>query len=705
MFGVKRILFWRALSYGTAAFTFAWPLTEPSVAALSALAIVSGWWFAPSIPFQWQKFLAVALGLGAFCWVWPMTMPLTQLAPEPAVWIDQALRWTSASFLLGWLSRAGGQRIAAIDVLPLSVLVWSVTQLLIQHRMGATHRPFELADRVISRGGNAMWIFIAIGLLVSIAILTMLARGKLWVSVLLWVLMSLGIVAGMRLPSMSPKRGAFTVRGDALNENGKRQLEQDAARNNQTFDFKNNYAPPRQQAPVAVVVFHDDYSPPSGVYYFRQSALSQFNGRRLVQSTTEQVDADTHMSFPSRGTEVADAPEVGAFRTSVQTTVALLAEHPRPFGLESPVEIFPTPNPDPSRFFAAYKVHSAAVTSDLTSLLRRRPGNILWSKETFALYTSMPEDRRYRALAETLRDKLPFVIQADPVALAWGVTAWLSEEGTYSLKSQHAEAADPTADFLFGNKIGYCVHFAHAAVYLLRALGVPARVATGYAISEQARAGGSALLLRDQDAHAWPEIYVQDVGWIVMDVMPKRVLDPPPKHDDEDLQKYLGEIARGQNPLGTQTTLLTPWWAAQLKLWSRRLAMGVGLALVLGYFFGLSVKAYRRHIAWRTSSLTQGERVRRFYIAQLDRLSDIGIRRMHNESREAMANRLANDFEHFSLATHWLMNARYKATKRNPNMDQLRIAQAEMKAAVQRRTSTFRRLAALMRPYTWLRSR
>src|SRR5690606_26724776 len=62
--------------------------------------------------------------------------------------------------------------------------------------------------------------------------------------------------------------------------------------------------------------------------------------------------------------------------------------------------------------------------------------------------------------------------------------------------------------FLFGDLTGYCVHFAHAAVFLMRAVGVPARVGTGYALPEANRQGGSALLLRNSDQHAWPEVYL-----------------------------------------------------------------------------------------------------------------------------------------------------------------------------------------------------
>ena len=98
-------------------------------------------------------------------------------------------------------------------------------------------------------------------------------------------------------------------------------------------------------------------------------------------------------------------------------------------------------------------------------------------------------DPRYGELAREIAAKMPAWLQHDPVAEAMSVVLWLGREGTYSLRSGHAHAEDPTADFLFGDRTGYCVHFAHAAVYLMRSLGVPARVGAGYAVEEAARHG------------------------------------------------------------------------------------------------------------------------------------------------------------------------------------------------------------------------
>lgn len=72
---------------------------------------------------------------------------------------------------------------------------------------------------------------------------------------------------------------------------------------------------------------------------------------------------------------------------------------------------------------------------------------------------------------------------------------------------------DPVLYFLQESKRGYCMHFASAAVLLLRSWGVPARYVSGYlALPDQAVAG--VISVPDSNAHAWAELYVDGLGWI-----------------------------------------------------------------------------------------------------------------------------------------------------------------------------------------------
>ena len=83
---------------------------------------------------------------------------------------------------------------------------------------------------------------------------------------------------------------------------------------------------------------------------------------------------------------------------------------------------------------------------------------------------------------------------------------------------------DPVEYFLFQGKEGYCQHFASAAVLMYRLYGVPARYATGYAVSPSAfqeQADGTyRAVVTDESAHAWPEIFIRDYGWTPVEVTP-----------------------------------------------------------------------------------------------------------------------------------------------------------------------------------------
>jgi transglutaminase-like putative cysteine protease len=78
--------------------------------------------------------------------------------------------------------------------------------------------------------------------------------------------------------------------------------------------------------------------------------------------------------------------------------------------------------------------------------------------------------------------------------------------------------------FLFQSKSGFCEHFATSFVYMLRAAGVPARVVTGYQGGEK---NNDYLIIRQSDAHAWAEVWIETIGWIRVDptaiVSPERV--------------------------------------------------------------------------------------------------------------------------------------------------------------------------------------
>ena len=78
-------------------------------------------------------------------------------------------------------------------------------------------------------------------------------------------------------------------------------------------------------------------------------------------------------------------------------------------------------------------------------------------------------------------------------------------------------------EFLFDTRQGYCEHYASAFVFLMRALDVPARVVTGYQGGELNPVDGF-MTIRQSDAHAWSEVWLQGRGWVRVD--PTAVVAP-----------------------------------------------------------------------------------------------------------------------------------------------------------------------------------
>lgn len=137
----------------------------------------------------------------------------------------------------------------------------------------------------------------------------------------------------------------------------------------------------------------------------------------------------------------------------------------------------------------------------------------LRGQEIPEIYLNLP----LSPLAGKLRTLTAQFDQRDPLQ---AIQDFLAHQASYSLRFSTPEDSSPIEDFLFGSGLGHCEHYASATVMMLRALGVPSRVAYGYA-------GGSAdpnqklISFRDSDFHAWAEILTPpDNQWVIFDTTP-----------------------------------------------------------------------------------------------------------------------------------------------------------------------------------------
>ncbi|GAB3060549.1 transglutaminase TgpA family protein [Sediminivirga luteola] len=99
-----------------------------------------------------------------------------------------------------------------------------------------------------------------------------------------------------------------------------------------------------------------------------------------------------------------------------------------------------------------------------------------------------------------------------------------SGEYTYSLDAPDEASNDAIADFL-EQRTGYCVQFASAMTVMARHLGIPGRIAVGFTAGSDVGDGQRAVTLHN--AHAWPELYFEGVGWVRFEPSPADVNNAP----------------------------------------------------------------------------------------------------------------------------------------------------------------------------------
>jgi transglutaminase-like putative cysteine protease len=136
---------------------------------------------------------------------------------------------------------------------------------------------------------------------------------------------------------------------------------------------------------------------------------------------------------------------------------------------------------------------------------------------------SLPEARNPRAKA--LAREMRVLAGSDQAFIDAVLKKFRDEEYYYTLEPPRL-ATDSVDDFLFNTRRGFCEHFASAFTAMMRAAGIPARVVVGYQGGDFNPIGGH-LVVRQSNAHAWSEVWLEGRGWVRTDptaaVAPERI--------------------------------------------------------------------------------------------------------------------------------------------------------------------------------------
>ncbi len=166
------------------------------------------------------------------------------------------------------------------------------------------------------------------------------------------------------------------------------------------------------------------------------------------------------------------------------------------------------------------------------------------------------EDRRRHRLSEENEWRLDMAKQ---------VKEYLDEHYTYSWELDSLDSEeDPLEYFLKKGREGYCMHFASAGTIILRSLGVPARYASGYVLKPymlEEDDGKYTATVRDRNAHAWVEIYFDNIGWIPFEVTPgyeSKTDEFPASKEAQEQRKEEEEKKKNPSPTPTEAPTEAP---------------------------------------------------------------------------------------------------------------------------------------------------
>jgi transglutaminase-like putative cysteine protease len=275
--------------------------------------------------------------------------------------------------------------------------------------------------------------------------------------------------------------------------------------------------------------------PEAGVrYYWRARVYDSYDAG--WDSTLDEKRSVTPQRFDLSFPELQGRWEA-TFSFTPQVPIATLYTVPQPQWVSRPVEVDLAANPDETvdlgslhavnflRPGETYQVRSS-VTAVTIADLRAATGEV--PEWVASRYLQLPDTitGRTRELARLITAGLD-----NPYDRAVAVTQFLRDNITYSdTVPIWPSGQEPIDWILFEHQQAFCNYYATAEIVLLRSVGIPARLAVGYAQGERDQATGL-YLVRQRDAHAWPEVYFSGIGWVEFE----------PTLNQQPLERPLGE--------------------------------------------------------------------------------------------------------------------------------------------------------------------
>jgi transglutaminase-like putative cysteine protease len=280
-----------------------------------------------------------------------------------------------------------------------------------------------------------------------------------------------------------------------------------------------------QDVEVARLVASNNASPAD--LYLRMATLDVFDGTEWKPSQPLVDELPQNLPRPNGLSDQVEAQDV---TTNVKLSKAFESYYlPVPYPLTS-LDIDGSwklernsqnivTNRGPNQVAGRSYVAHSLVLSPTPTQLNEAP---LPASDFQSRYTDLPAN--IPQIVRELADKA-VVGATTPYDKALRLQAWLRDpaEFTYSTESPPEGTGLPAIAAFLNDRIGYCEQFAATMAVMARQLGIPARVNVGFSAGEQVageQVDANTISVSTHDAHAWPELYFENVGWVRFEPTP-----------------------------------------------------------------------------------------------------------------------------------------------------------------------------------------
>ncbi len=267
-----------------------------------------------------------------------------------------------------------------------------------------------------------------------------------------------------------------------------------------------------QSDAVAFRVEFKDASPENKHLYWRGPVLTQTDGRSWYTNAA----ANSHQRFTTH-VPFSETKNIVSYTVTMEPS-----KNPWIFALDLPTSI-----PRNSRLTSNYQlIYNEPINGPILYRTRSALNYKIGKNNPHELSESLqlPEGINPRTVAygKALGDRYAnsqYIINAV-------LDHFNKNDFSYTLTPPLLNTDNPIDLFFFNTKRGFCEHYSAAFTILLRAAGIPARIVTGYQGGET-NPIGNYLIVRQRDAHAWVEVWLDDIGWMRVDptsaIAPNRI--------------------------------------------------------------------------------------------------------------------------------------------------------------------------------------